>query len=322
VKPGACARIFTGANVPPGADTVVMVEETQEDDSLVTISSSVVRGAHILRQGEDAARGMVLLPRGTKIDAAEVGICAAVGKASVKVHRRPRVMVLCAGSELRSVSDRVRSHEVRNSNGPAVCAALAEWGFPGARFVPVADQPAVLLASLGRALKRFDAILFTGGVSVGKYDFVRDAVKAAGAAIRFHGLAMRPGKPTLYATLPGNRHVFGLPGNPLSAFTALHEFALPALRRLAGRPAEACRPAWWLPLAEAAQSTTGFVRCELARVIDGERGLAVFPMPSQSSADLVSAGHADGIVVLPPDRTHFTAGELVEFRPWRPLPRL
>ncbi len=322
VKPGACARIFTGANVPPGADTVVMVEETQGDDSLVTISSSVARGAHILRQGEDATRGMVLLPRGTKMDAAEIGICAAVGKASVKVHRRPRVMVLCAGSELRSVSDRVRSHEVRNSNGPAVCAALAEWGFPGARFVPVADQQAALLASLRRALKRSEVVLFTGGVSVGKYDLVRAAVEAAGATIRFHGLAMRPGKPTLYATLPGNRHVFGLPGNPLSAFTALHEFALPALRRLAGRPAEACRPAWWLPLAEAARSTPGFVRCELARLIDGERGLAVLPMPSQSSADLVSAAHADGVLLLPPDRTHFAACELVQFLPWRPLPRL
>jgi molybdopterin molybdotransferase len=320
VKPGACARILTGANVPPGADTVVMVEETEERDGLVIIRSLAAHGSNILRRGEDAPRGAMLLASGTKVEAAEAGVCAAVGKASVKVHGRPRVTVLCTGSELRSVHDRVRSHEIRNSNGPALCAALAQWGFPGAQFIPVADRPAALLAALRRAVKRYDVVLFTGGVSVGRYDFVRDAVDAVGAAIRFHGLAMKPGKPTLYATLPGNRHIFGLPGNPLSALTAFHEFVLPALRRLAGHPIDACRPAWWLPLAEAAQSPAGVVRCELARLAARQTGLAVAPVPFASSADLVAAGRADGVAVLPADRAHFDAGELVVFRPWRQLP--
>jgi len=320
VGPGACARVFTGANLPPGADTVVMVEQTEERDGSVTIRSSVPSGANILRRGEDARKGSILLRRGARMDTAQAGVCAAVGRAIVSVHRLPRVTILCTGSELRPVHDRVRSHEIRNSNGPALCAALESVGLRGTKFVAVADRPAELLAALRRALRRNDVVLFTGGVSAGNYDFVADAVKAAGAAIRFHWLAMKPGKPTLYATASGNRHIFGLPGNPLSALTAFHEFALPALRRLAGYPAESCRPAWWLPLAQATESKAGRVRCALARLVNRESGLAVAPVPSQSSADLVSAGHADGVILLPPDLTHFAAGQLVAFRPWRPLP--
>jgi len=214
----------------------------------------------------------------------------------------------------------VRSHEIRNSNGPALCAALANLGLGGTKFVPVADRQAALLAALRRALRSYDVVLFTGGVSAGNYDLVSDAVKAAGATIRFHWLAMKPGKPTLYATAPDNRHIFGLPGNPLSALTAFHEFALPALRRLSGYPAESCRLAWLLPLADATKSKGGRLRCELARLVNRESGLAVAAVPSQSSADLVSAGQADGVMLLPPGQTLFPAGQLVAFRPWRPLP--
>jgi molybdopterin molybdotransferase len=320
VEPGTCARIFTGANLPRGADTVVMVEQTEERNGLVTNRSSEKRGLNIRRRGEDARKGAVLLARGTALYAGQVGVCAAVGKASVRVHPRPRTTILCTGTELRSVDDRVRSHETRNSNGPALCAALALWGFPGTKFTVVADRPSALLAALRRAVKKYDVVLFTGGASAGDYDFVRESVEAAGARIRFHGVAMKPGKPTLYATMGNNRHVFGLPGNPLSALTAFHEFALPALLRLAGAAPETCRPAWRLPLAEAVESESGRVRCHLARLVAGPNGLTVAPVRSVSSADLAAAGHADGVVLLPPEDRNFPVGEPVVFRPWRPLP--
>lgn len=320
VEPGTCARIFTGANLPPGADTVVMVEQAEGRGGRVTIRSSEKLGAHIRRRGEEARKGDVLLARGTALYAGQVGVCAAVGKASVRVYRRPQVTILCTGTELRSVGDRVRSHETRNSNGPALCAALALRGFSGTKFAIVADRPSALLAALRRAVKLYDVVLFTGGASVGDYDFVRESVEAAGAKIRFHGVAMKPGKPTLYATMGGNRHVFGLPGNPLSALTAFHEFALPALFRLAGGTPEACRPTWRLPLAEAVASESGRVRCRLARLVAGPHGLTAAPVPFTSSADLAAAGHADGVVVLPPEDRQWAAGELVVFRPWRSLP--
>ena len=321
VEPGTCARIFTGANLPPGADTVVMVEQTVEHNGLVTIRSPEKPGANIRRRGEDARKGAILLARGTALYAGQVGVCAAVGKASVRVQRRPRTTILCTGTELRSVDDRVRSHETRNSNGPALCAALALWGFPGTQFTVVADRPSALLAALRRAVKHYDVVLFTGGASAGDYDFVRESVKAAGATIRFHGVAMKPGKPTLYATLGSNRHVFGLPGNPLSALTAFHEFALPALLRLAGgapeivqaRLAAAARGGRRIGVRPGAVSP-GAPGCRPQRAY-GRTGAQRKQRGSRSGGPCRRRGSvaAGGPAASP-------LGEPVVFRPWRPLP--
>ncbi len=319
VTAGACVRVFTGASLPPGADAVVMVEDTREHDGAVTILPSATRGPHVLKRGEDASRGIVLLSPGTRIGAPEAGICAAVGKARVRVHRRPGVEIICTGSELRPVEGRLKSHQIRDSNGPALSAALAEWGMPGVRFRRVRDRPETLLAALLRALKRAGVVLLTGGVSVGARDFVPQAVERAGGVVRLHGVAMKPGKPVLYATAPRGRHIFGLPGNPLSALTALHEFALPALRRLAGRPLDRCREAWPLPLYDDAESLEDRTRCQLARLVSDPAGLAAAPVASNSSADLVSSAEVDGVILLPPPRRRFEAGSLVAFRLWRPL---
>lgn len=320
IRPGTCARIFTGANVPPGADTVVIVEQTTETAGRVTIRSSTEAGANILRRGEDTRRGEALLEAGTRLGSTEIGVCAAVGKAVVRTRRAPGVALICTGTELRAITDRVGPHELRNSNGPALGAALAAWGFAASELPPVADRMAALRGVLRRALRRFDVTLFTGGMSAGKYDFVRDALEAEGATIRFHGLLMKPAKPTLYATFGENRHIFGLPGNPLSAMTACHEFVLPALRRLAGAPSPQCRAALWLPLAAPLRSKPGRLRCLLARVDWRATGPRVEVIESRSSSDLVAAGCADGVALLPAGVKSFAAGDLVAFRPWRPLP--
>lgn len=320
IRPGTCARIFTGANVPPGADTVVIVEQTTEAGGQVTIRSSGNAGANILRRGEDTRRGDPLLKKSVRLGSTEIGVCAAVGKATVKTHRAPSVALICTGTELRAVTDRVGPHELRNSNGPALGAALAAWGFAASELTPVADRIAALRGILRRALRGYDVTLFTGGMSVGKYDFVRAALEAEGATIRFHGLLMKPAKPTLYATFGANRHIFGLPGNPLSAMTACHEFVLPALRRLAGAPPPQCRAALWLPLAAPLRSKSGRLRCLLARVDWCDTGPRVEVIESRSSSDLVAAGRADGVALLPAGEKSFAAGDLVAFRPWRPLP--
>jgi molybdopterin molybdotransferase len=319
VEPGTCVRIFTGANVPHGADAVVMVEQTIENGEFVTFRSGVKPGANILRRAEDAKEGALLLSRGTVLDALQVGACAAVGKATVSVHRRPRVAVLCTGEELRDIDACVREHELRNSNGPALCAALERWGYANGSYRTVADDAALLISELRRAAAKYDVIILTGGVSVGKYDFVPEAVTHIGATVLFHGVAMKPGKPTLYATLPGNRHIFGLPGNPLSAMTAFHEFALPALRRLSGVPREGCRPFLRVPAASDVVSKGGRVRFMLARLVWEEAGASAVPVESHSSSDLVAGGRADGVFAIPADERTLPAGSRVAFRPWRPL---
>jgi molybdopterin molybdotransferase len=320
VRPGTCVRILTGANLPPGADTVVMVEQTSEAEGLVAFRAAPKPGENILRRAEDARKGTVLLPRGTVLSAPRLGVCAAVGWARAKVRRKPRVAVLCTGAELRDVGDKVAVQHERNSNGPALCAALAAWGYPGCRYATLPDDLGVQTRRIRQAAGRYDVVLAVGGVSVGKYDFVPRAVAAAGGRMLFHGVAMKPGKPVLMARFAGGTTLFGLPGNPLSALVGFHEFVLPALCRLAGVAVEQCRAAMHLPLAVELRHKGGTVRHMLARIRWQPAGPVIEPVESQSSADLVAGGQADGTIVLWPQPTTLAAGTLVEFRPWRPLP--
>jgi molybdopterin molybdotransferase len=320
ISRNTCARILTGANVPPGADTVVMVEDTKEKDGIVTILRSRGRGANILSRGEDARKGMLLLEKGIVLNAARCGVCAAVGKARIKVIARPRIAIICVGEELREPDSRVRPYEMRNSNGPALCAAIRDWGYGTTSYRTLPDDIAILTAAIRHALNRCDVLIITGGMSVGKYDFVRTAIELIGAKIRFHGIAMKPGKPTLFATAPHNRNIFGLPGNPLSALTAFHEFVLPAIRHAAGIDAAHCRPSLFIPLASALRSKGGRIRYIQGRLIWTKAGPRLNAVASMSSADLVSAGKADGAIVAPEDARLLPAKRIVEFRPWRPLP--
>jgi molybdopterin molybdotransferase len=320
VTPGTCVRILTGANVPPGADSVVMVEQTRERGRRVTISGPVERGANIFRRGEDARKGAILLRKGTQLGPLQIGVCAAVGRSRPKVHRPPRIGFICTGRELRDAAERVRPHEVRNSNGPALCAAVEECGCEIAACRSGPDNLRRLTAALRQVAGRCDLVALTGGVSVGRYDYVREAVERIGAAVRFHGVAMKPGKPLLYATLPGNRHIFGLPGNPLSAMTGFYEFVLPALRRLAGAGAECCRPVLHLQLNRQVVSRGGRLRFMPARILWTGNGPRLEPVVSHSSADLVSGGLADGVIAVPAEVTLLRRGAVAEFRPWRPLP--
>ena len=209
---------------------------------------------------------------------------------------------------------------MRNSNGPALCAALALSGRIVAAHRRAPDDPERLTALLRRLAARCDVLILTGGVSVGRYDFVEASARNAGAKIRFHGVAMKPGKPILYATLPGRRHLFGLPGNPLSAMTGFYEFALPALLRMSGLPPDRCRPALRLPLRSPLAAKGSRVHFALARLLWDEDGPRLEPVDSRSSADLAAGGRADGVIAVPAHVTALDAGDLVEFRPWRPLP--
>ena len=320
VRPGTCVGVLTGANVPPGADAVVMVEHTSGADGRVVFNRSAEARANIRRQGEVARKGQVLLTKGRLLGAAEIGLCAAVGKVRVRVRKHARVAILCTGDELREVGARARAHEIRDSNGPALRATLKTWGHPEAcdRIAP--DDPELLATELRQAAASHDVVLLSAGVSVGKYDFVRQAVQRVGAKLHLHGVNMKPGKPLLYATLSRNRLVFGLPGNPVSALNAFHEFVLPALRRMAGFPDDACRPCLHLPLLCRIAAKPGRTEFLLARLSSRGDGTGVSTVKTLGSADLAGAALADGVVVVPESATRLKPGSLVEFHPWRPMP--
>lgn len=317
VRPGTCVRVLTGANVPPGADAVVMLEETEEADGLVTIHAKAPPGSNIRRQGEEAKKGAVLLKKKTVLGPVQIGLCSAVGKAKPRVHRHPDVAVFCTGEELRPLGLRLRTHERRDSNGVALFLALCDYGCTNTCFGFVSDDLESLSLKANQALAEYDVLIFTGGVSVGKYDFVPEAVRQIGAKVRFHGVAMKPGKPILYATLRGNRQIFGLPGNPLSAMTGFYEFVLPAVRRMSGVPLKECRPTMRLPLNRALHTEGERVKFVLAQLVWRKGGPSVWPLKSHSSADISAGARAHGVIVVPAGKRELRAGSLVNFRPWR-----
>ncbi len=320
VRPGACVRILTGANVPPGADAVVPVELTSAADAAVAFRGPVAPGANIRRRGEEAAKGAPVLPKGTVLAPVHMGICASAGAARVKVHARPTVAILCTGREVTSPAARVGPHQLRDSNGPTLQAFVSAAGCDGLAPRIVADDLAKLAAAIKLTCRRAHVVLITGGVSVGKYDLVPQAVRQIGATVRLHGVAQKPGKPLLYATRAGGRHIFGLPGNPVSVAATFCVYVAPALRRLAGLPAQQCSPIMRLPLARPIRKDADRVRFALVRVAQGPRGPLLKPVASHGSADLIAAGQADGLATIPAGRGELPAGWIVDFRPWMAVP--
>ncbi len=319
VRVGTCVTILTGASIPPGADTVVKVEETEEHDGLVTFLSAAKKGANIRWRSEEVTKGQIVLHKGAVLNAAQIGLCASVGKAAVRVYGRPDVAVLCTGEELRGPGEKVGPHQLRNSNGPALLAGLNAAGIRNIAHEIVPDDPKVLAKRLTRAAAKHNVVILTGGVSVGKYDYVLEAVKAIGGKVRFHGIAMKPGRPQLYATLRGNRHIFGLPGNPLSVLTGFYELVLPAIRRLSGFDEASCREVLHLPLVRSVRSKGRRATFLLGELVWSKSGLRVKPVKSCGSADLAAGAKADGVLLVPRNEREIPAGELVRFTPWRPI---
>ena len=320
VKPGKCVRIFTGAVVPSGVDTVVKIEHTQESEHVVTVLEPIKLGDHIRRRGEETAKGKVLLGKGTVLGPVQIGLCATLGKKAIKVYGRPRVAVISTGSEIVGPDQRAKPWQIRDANGPALCATLKTVGCGKAFYRIAQDNASALRKTLRAALKNRDVVLLSGGVSVGRYDLVPQVIQEIGARIRFHKVAIKPGKPVLYATFGRNQHIFGLPGNPLSALTGLHEFVLPAIRRMTGVAEQNCHPSVYLPLAETLTPRGKRLEHVLVRVVQHETGPKLAPVLSRGSADLVAANLADGVAILPRDKRKCMAGKYVEFRSWRQMP--
>jgi molybdopterin molybdotransferase len=318
---GTCARIFTGGNVPPGADTVVKVEDThaQGQDTIV-FTTAARAGANILRRGENARLGSVVVPAGVVLDAARLAGCAAAGHAEVQVVRKPRVALITTGRELLDPGARPGPHQERDSNQVLLAASLRAAGFAVAQAERVSDDRAALAERLGAALAAADAVILSGGVSVGAYDFVPAAVGDLGAHTLVHGVSMKPGKPFLFAQTTSGQPIFGLPGNPLSAAVGLHELVLPALRAMAGVGEAACRPLVRARLREGLSTQAGRQHCVLATLAWTAHGAEVAVVPGQSSADVVAGARADGYIVVPAEAHTLDAGHWVDFRPWRLWP--
>ena len=229
-------RIFTGAPMPEGADTVIVQEDVARDGEAVRLTGDgpPKPGAHIRRAGLDFARGDVLVKAGTRFAAAHLGLVAAGGHGDVIVHRRPRVALLSTGNELVAAGTAPGRDQIVNSNGPMLGALFAAAGAELVDLGIVADDADAIAAAI-REARSADLLVTVGGASVGDHDLVLPVLKREGAAIDFWKVAIKPGKPMLSGAL-GDTRVIGLPGNPVSAFVCAQLFVLPLLRRMAGSP--------------------------------------------------------------------------------------
>lgn len=317
INRGECVRIYTGANMPQDADTVVRAEDTEcLSETRVRFIKPVTKGQDIFKQGENARKDDLILKEGTCLTPSDIGVCATVGCTELRVFSKPTVSILVTGEELMSASDKIETHQIRDSNGPMLAALVARHHFTISEQMKVPDNPGSTLAKIKKCVSSAHVTIVTGGVSVGDYDFVPKAILEAGGNIIFHGVDMKPGKPQLFAAFPGNRFAFGLPGNPLSVMTGFYEFVLPTLKRLSGLDQNLCRPKYFLPITTSVKSKGSRCVYHLGKLITTPAGIAIEPIIRAGSADVVAGSHADGVFAITPGTSMLEAGSIVKFTSW------
>ena len=234
VKQGQAVRILTGAPLPKGADTIVIQENTEREGSALQVIEPTPKGKNIRRAGLDFAKGDTLVEAGSKLSPRDVGLLAAGNAPSVKVYRRPRVVLFTTGDELVLPGQKPRADQIVSSNSHAIAAMVQQFGAEVVNLGIVKDNLKTTISAVKKGLGA-DVLLTTGGASVGDHDYVQEAFKAAGVKIGFWKIALRPGKPFMYGR-KGRTHVMGLPGNPVSALVTARIFLKPLLDRMMGLP--------------------------------------------------------------------------------------
>jgi molybdopterin molybdotransferase len=307
---GEAIEIMTGAPVPVGADCVVMVEHVKVRDTILFINPdrALDPGENIVPSGAEAKSGSVIVPDGTRLAASHIAAAAACGYATVPVYTRPRVAILATGDELVPVDHTPLTYQIRNSNSYSLAAQITLAGAQPV-ILPVAPDDEAEIESAISSASGCDLLLLSGGVSMGKYDFVEQALLTLGAEFLFTGAKIQPGRPVVFGKLP-QQYFFGLPGNPVSTMVTFLLFAQPLIAALSGETDGGSRFALAY-LAHDFRAKPGLTRFLPARIhfsIDSPQATII---PWQGSGDLASTAGANGFVVIPSDTETLTAGDSV-----------
>jgi molybdopterin molybdotransferase len=303
VDEGECLEISTGAPMPEGADAVVMVEETDSDAGNVRVFAEVQPQNNVGRRGADMQAGQVVVAGGETINSSRLGALAAVGTSAVDVYERPRVAILSTGNEIVEPGRPLEAGQIYDINRFTLSAVVSDNGGIPVPYPPAPDSIDALLSTLSECLTN-DIVVFSGGSSVGERDLIRDAIAAKGRLL-FHGIAVKPGKPTGLGLVDG-KPVFAMPGYPASCLSNAHVLLAPVLRRLARLQAQ-IRKTVTLPLSQRMLSTTGRHQFYTVRI---ENGAAVPAF--KASGDITSMSRADGYVEIPADVSAVEAGTPVD----------
>lgn len=300
---GEAVRIMTGAPVPAGADSVQQVERTRELEGgdIVEILESVPLGKSIVEGASEIKQGQTVLAAGERIGAAMMAALASFGYANVSVRRRPRVAVLATGSELVPVDQQPGQDQIRDSNNYSIGAYAELTGAIVERLPLASDEIGLLKNEIAQAAEKSDMVVTSGGVSMGVYDFTKDALKELRAEIFFERVALRPGKPTVFARLPNGTLVFGLPGNPVSVSVTFNLFARTALLGMQGANEPAMK-AEWAVLANQVKGTTDRESYLPALLTTSDEGRQLAEsLKWGGSSDFVGFARAIGLIIVPAD---------------------
>ncbi|MGD8795748.1 MAG: molybdopterin molybdotransferase MoeA [Thiohalophilus sp.] len=317
VEAGQCVRIMTGAKLPDGADTVIMQEHVSAEDKRITITSGHQAGQNVRHAGEDIAVDDVVLHTGQRLHAAEIGLLASLGVPKVKVRRKLKVAFFSTGDELRPVGEKLEEGQIYDSNRYTLYGMLHELDVEIIDLGVVRDEPEAVEAAFIKAADQADAVITSGGVSVGEADYVKQTLDKLGE-VSFWKIAMKPGKPLAFGRVK-NAWFFGLPGNPVSVMATFYQFVLPALHRLMNESSE---PVLTLrvPCSEKLKKRPGrtdFQRGILQRDVQGN--LSVSAVGMQASHILSGMSRANCFIILPLESGDIEAGTLVEVQPFRGL---
>ena len=303
---GNAVRIFTGAAVPPGADTVIMQEKTKIDSGELIIEDEMIQlGTSVRPKGSEIKAGALAIEKHTFLSPAAIGFLAGIGIKEVKVFSNPSITIIITGNELQEPGKPLEHGQVYESNSFALKAVLEQLQIDNIQIFYASDKPDATTSALRKALEQGDLVLLTGGVSVGDYDFVLQAATDCGVQKQFHKVKQRPGKP-LYFGNKENKLVFGLPGNPSSVLTCFYQYVIPALEKLTKRKIGLQKIS--IPLARAFKKAAGLTHF-LKGFFDGKTAT---PLDAQESYRLSSFAKANCLIEIDEERTSLNEGDPVD----------
>jgi molybdopterin molybdotransferase len=312
-----CLEVMTGAILPAGADTVIPYEQVSIAARQAQVQAATVQpGQNVHPQGFDREQGELLVHANTLITPAEVGLAATVGLAQLRVARLPAIAVFSTGDELVGVEEAPAPHQIRASNVHSIAAALAELGITADCF-HLPDEEEAIRQSLGGCLKRYDALIISGGVSKGQRDYVAPVLEALGVKQLFHRVAQRPGKPFWFGQAPRGATIFALPGNPLAALVCTLRYVIPWVRQSWGLSAMMGTYAALSQDFHSKPQTAYFLPVKIG--IHLAKGIILaYPSEAQGSGDLAHLAQTDGFLELPAGQGVFRAGKLLRLLRYRP----
>jgi molybdopterin molybdotransferase len=310
----ACVEVMTGAVLPEGADGVIPYEDTTREGEWMTTEGPAEPGRNVHARGSDHKAKDVIVRAGVRLTGREIAVAASCGYPALTVAHSPKVAVVSTGDELVDVDGMVAAHQIRRSNDHALRAALIAAGYPRADRFHLRDVRHEIEHMLWHILAEYDVLLITGGVSKGKFDFLPSELSRQGVKKIFQGVAQRPGKPFWFGLSGRQTPVFALPGNPVSAYTCLHRYVLPALDHAGGLVP---RPLTSVALAEAVVFKPSLACLLPVSLSSGPKAeLLATPAPVNSSGDFAGLIGTDGFVELPAGEPEFPAGYIAPFHPW------